>query len=86
MTTNTLEQNGFGLFIFYWAMISVNLGIVNLLPFPGLDGWQFIVTIVEGVAHKEIPPKVKNTVSAIGIMLLFALMILIVIKDIIMVV
>lgn len=86
MTTNTLEQNGFGLFIYYWAMISVNLGIVNLLPFPGLDGWQFIVTIVEGVAHKEIPPKVKNTVSAIGIMLLFALMILIVIKDIIMVV
>ena len=86
MTTNTLEQNGFGLFIYYWAMISVNLGIVNLLPFPGLDGWQFVVTIVEGVTHKEIPPKVKNTVSAIGIMLLFALMILIVIKDIIMVV
>lgn len=85
-TTQTLEQNGFGNFLFMWAMISVNLGIVNLLPFPGLDGWQFLVTIVEGVAHKEIPPKVKNTVSAVGIMLLFALMILIVIKDIIMVV
>ncbi len=86
VTTQTLEQNGFGNFLFMWAMISVNLGIVNLLPFPGLDGWQFLVTIVEGVAHKEIPPKVKNTVSAIGIMLLFALMIMIVIKDIIMVV
>lgn len=86
VTTQTLEQNGFGQFLFYWAMISVNLGIVNLLPFPGLDGWQFLVTIVEGVAHKEIPPKVKNTVSMIGIMLLFALMIMIVIKDIIMVV
>ncbi len=55
---------------------------MNLLPFPGLDGWQFLVTIVEGVAHKEIPPKVKNTVSAIGIMLLFVLMIVIVFKDI----
>lgn len=86
VTTQTLEQNGFGQFLFMWAMISVNLGIVNLLPFPGLDGWQFLVTIVEGVAHKEIPPKVKNTMSAIGIMLLFALMIMIVIKDIIMVV
>ena len=86
VTTQTLEQNGFGQFLFMWAMISVNLGIVNLLPFPGLDGWQFLVTIVEGVAHKEIPPKVKNTMSAIGIMLLFGLMILIVIKDIIMVV
>lgn len=81
-TTQTLEQNGFGNFIFMWAMISVNLGIVNLLPFPGLDGWQFLVTIVEGVAHKEIPPKVKNTVSAIGIMLLFVLMVVIVFKDI----
>ena len=86
VTTQTLEQNGFGQFLFMWAMISVNLGIVNLLPFPGLDGWQFLVTIVEGVAHKEIAPKVKNTMSAIGIMLLFGLMILIVIKDIIMVV
>lgn len=86
VTTRTLEQNGFGNFLFMWAMISVNLGIVNLLPFPGLDGWQFLVTIVEGVAHKEIPAKVKNTMSAVGIMLLFALMIMIVIKDIIMVV
>lgn len=86
VTTQTLEQNGFGNFLFMWAMISVNLGIVNLLPFPGLDGWQFLVTIVEGVAHKEIPAKVKNTMSAIGLLLLFALMIMIVIKDIIMVV
>ena len=86
VTTQTLEQNGFGNFIFMWAMISVNLGIVNLLPFPGLDGWHFLVTIVEGVTHKEIPPKVKNTLSAIGLILLFALMIMIVIKDIIMVV
>lgn len=86
VTTQTLEQNGFGNFLYMWAMISVNLGIVNLLPFPGLDGWQFLVTIVEGVAHKEIPAKVKNTMSAIGLLLLFALMIMIVIKDIIMVV
>lgn len=81
-STQTLQQNGFGTFLRLWAIISVNLGIVNLLPFPGLDGWQFLVTIVEGVAHKEIPPKVKNTVSAIGIMLLFVLMIVIVFKDI----
>ena len=86
VTTNTLQQEGFGTFLFMWAMISVNLGIVNLLPFPGLDGWQFLVTIVEGVAHKEIPPKVKNTVSAVGILILFVLMIMIVVKDLIMVV
>ena len=71
------------MFLFYWALISVNLGIVNLLPFPGLDGWQFLVTIVEGITRKTIPTKVKSIVSAIGIGLLFILMILIIIKDVI---
>ena len=85
-TTQVLQQNGFGLFLFYWALISVNLGIVNLLPFPGLDGWQFLVTIVEGITRKTIPTKVKSIVSAVGIGLLFILMILIIIKDLIAVV
>ena len=82
-TTRVLQENGFGTFLFYWGLISVNLGIINLLPFPGLDGWHLLVIAVEGITRKEIPPKVKNIVSAVGILLLFALMILIVIKDII---
>ena len=85
-TTQVLQEYGFGTFLYYWALISVNLGIVNLLPFPGLDGWHFLVTIVEGVTRKEIPSKVKNIMSMIGLALLFGLMILIIIKDIIMVV
>ena len=82
-TTRVLQEYGFAQFLFYWALISVNLGIVNLLPFPGLDGWQILVTIIEGITRKEIPPKVKGWVSAIGIAILFALMILILVKDII---
>ena len=82
-STQILEQNGFGQFLFYWALISVNLGIVNLLPFPGLDGWHFLVAIVEGVTKKEINPKFKSIASAIGLILLFSLMILILLKDII---
>ena len=82
-TTRILQENGFSLFLFYWALISVNLGIVNLLPFPGLDGWQILVTVIEGITRKEIPPKVKNWVSVIGIIILFALMVLILVKDII---
>ena len=85
-STQVLQQNGFGLFLYYWAIISVNFGIVNLLPFPGLDGWHFLVTIVEGVTHKEIPSKVKNIISAIGVGLLLVLMVLILIKDVIMVI
>ena len=82
-TTQVLKENGFGMFLYYWALISVNLGIVNLLPFPGLDGWHFLVIIVEGITKKEIPPKVKNWFQIIGLVLLFALMILVIIKDLI---
>ena len=85
-TTQVLVDYGFGMFLYYWAIISVNLGIVNLLPFPGLDGWHLLVTVVEGTTRKEIPSKVKNIVSLIGIGLLFGLMILIIIKDIITVI
>ena len=83
ISTQVLEQNGLGQFLRLWALISVNLGIVNLLPFPGLDGWQLLVLAVEGIFRKEIPAKVKSWVSIVGIALLFALMIAILIKDII---
>lgn len=82
-TTQTLKNNGFGQYLYFWAMISVNLAIVNLLPFPGLDGWHLLVTIVEGVSRKEIPNKFKTWASAVGLILLFTLMILIVVKDVI---
>ena len=83
LTTRTLQQYGFGQFLFMWALISVNLGIVNLLPFPGLDGWQLLVTAIEGITRKEVPNKVKSIVSIIGISLLFILMIVIIVKDLI---
>ena len=61
----------------------MNLAILNLLPFPGLDGWQVLVLVVEAVAHKSIPEKVKNIVSFVGLAILFAFMVLIIIKDVI---
>ena len=70
-------------FIYLWAVISVNLAIVNLFPFPGLDGWQLLVLFVEKVFKREIPQKVKAIISTVGIVILFAFMILIVIKDVI---
>ena len=66
-----------------WGIISVNLAIMNLLPFPGLDGWQILVTTVEGVTRKEIPQKVKGIMSTIGLILLIGLSIALIIKDIV---
>lgn len=83
VTTSVLQNYGVGTFIYMWGVISVNLAIINLLPFPGLDGWHLLVVIIEGITRKKIPNKVKNIVSFIGIVLLFALMIIILLKDII---
>ena len=81
-TTAVLQNFGIGRFLYVWGFISVNLAIFNLLPFPGLDGWQLLVLIVEGVSRKKIPEKVKNIVSLIGIALLLLLMAVIVVKDV----
>lgn len=82
-TTNILQNFGLAKFIYIWGLISVNLAIVNLFPFPGLDGWQILVLAVEGIFHKEIPEKVKGIVSFIGVAFLLAFMVLILIKDVI---
>ncbi len=73
---------GFEYYCMLWGLISVNLAVMNFLPFPGLDGWHFLVLIVEGITRKEMPSKVKNIISTVGLLLLFGLMILITFKDI----
>lgn len=83
-TTSVLQDLGIGRFLYIWGLISVNLAILNLIPFPGLDGWHLLVIAVEAITRKEIPNKVKNIVSAVGMIIFFALMILILIKDIMM--
>ena len=82
-STNILKNFGFVSFLRVWGLVSVNLAIINLLPFPGLDGWQLLVLIIEGISKKKIPDKVKTIVSLVGIGLLFVLMILLVVKDVI---
>ena len=72
----------FATYLYFWGLISINLAIFNLLPFPGLDGWQLLVTAIEGISKKKIPNKVKTIVSFIGLGLLFLLMIAVVVMDI----
>ena len=67
----------------YAGLISINLAFFNLLPFPGLDGWQIVVAIVEKIIRRKINPKVKGIVSYIGLGLLLALAVAVTVKDII---
>ena len=80
-TTSVLQNLGFGRFLYVWGFVSVNLAIFNLLPFPGLDGWQLLVLIIEVTARKKIPERVKNIVSLVGIGLLLLLMVVVLAKD-----
>ena len=64
------------------ALISVNLGIFNLLPFPALDGGRFVFLLIEGIVRKPIPRKYEAYVNAAGLVCLLALMAVITFKDI----
>lgn len=74
--------NGLSVFFNLWGLISVNLAIFNLLPFPGLDGWQLLVTGIEGVTKKQLPKKFKTIASYVGLGLLMVLMVVLLFKDI----
>ncbi len=69
-------------FFYYGGLISLNLAIFNLLPFPGLDGWGLLVTIVEKGFKKKMPQKAKSIASLVGLGLLMIFAVFITIKDI----
>lgn len=81
-SSSVLENLGLGTYIFLWGLISVNLAIFNLLPFPGLDGWHLLVITIEGIMRREIPSTLKNVLSLIGFFILMSLMILLIFRDI----
>ena len=64
------------------ALITINVGVFNLLPLPALDGGRLLFLIFEGVTRKKIPPKYEGLVHFIGIVLLFGLMIVVTFSDI----
>lgn len=75
-------QVGFYYYLYVWGYISLNLAIVNLLPFPGLDGWHLVVCAFEGITRKEMPSKVRQIMSMVGMGLLIGLMIFVTVMDI----
>ena len=80
-------KSGFGTavlsIVYVMMVITVNLGVVNMLPFPALDGGRFVFLIIEGIFRKPIPRKVEAIVNAVGLGLLLLFMFIISIKDII---
>ena len=68
--------------LFVMILITVNLGIVNMLPFPALDGGRFVFLLIEWIFRKPIPRKVEQIVNMAGLVLLMAFMLIISLKDV----
>lgn len=78
-----LVQSDSRLILNIMFLISLNLGIMNLLPFPGLDGCRLIFLIVEAVRGKPVPPEKEGMVHAAGLVLLLGLSAVLMYHDII---
>ncbi|MBP0013851.1 MAG: RIP metalloprotease RseP [Roseofilum sp. SBFL] len=76
-----LARSDSGSLLFFAAIISVNLAILNILPLPALDGGQLAFLLVEGLRGKPLPTKVQENVMQTGIMLLLGLGIFLIIRD-----
>jgi len=74
---------GFVYLLSFTAMISINLAVINLIPFPALDGGRLLFLLIEKIKGSRISPKVSNTVNMVGFGLLMLLMIIITYHDII---
>lgn len=68
--------------VFLMAMLSMNLGIINLLPIPALDGGKIVLNIIEGVRGKPISPEKEGIITLIGFGFVMVLMVLVTWNDI----
>jgi regulator of sigma E protease len=73
---------GFAYLLSFAALISVNLSIINLLPFPALDGGRLFFLLIEKIKGSRMNPKVVNMANMIGFGILIFLMILVTYHDI----
>ena len=75
-------QGGLDIYLELLALISVNLGVMNLLPIPGLDGSRLLFLLVEAVRRKPIKRELEGAIHGAGFILLMGLMVALTYKDI----
>ena len=68
--------------IYLTAYLSINVGFMNVLPFPAFDGGQAFLLIIEKITGKKISMKVKTGINTVGFALLMLLMVYVTIKDV----
>lgn len=79
--TSTAAKTGFLSILGFMAMLSINLGIMNLIPIPALDGGKLVLNAIESVLRKPLPASFENAVTVGGAIFMFVLMIAVTIND-----
>ena len=69
-------------FLYIGAILTINLGVFNFIPFPALDGGRFLLLCIEAVRRKPINKNIEGYINFVGLIILFGLMIFITCKDI----
>ncbi len=81
MVDQSVSQ-GFITFLYFMAMMSLNLAVINMLPFPALDGGRLLFLLIRKVTGKAITDSMEATIHAIGMILLIALMVYVTWQDV----
>jgi regulator of sigma E protease len=83
---NAVEEEdrsiGIGFLLFLVALLTINIGVVNLLPLPALDGGRLVFLIWEGITRRPVPAKYEGIVHLIGMILLLILSVFIAFNDV----
>ena len=78
----SIEQNQPGIILEFMALISLALGLTNLLPIPALDGGRILFVLIELVRGRPIAPEREGIVHLVGLALLLSLMVVVLLNDI----
>lgn len=78
-----MSNEGFAALLYLTALLSINVGVINLLPFPAFDGGRILFLLIEKIKGSPVNPKVENTIHSIGFILLILLMIYVTFNDVI---
>jgi len=77
-----LSSHGISALMFLTAFLAINLGVINLLPFPAVDGGRIVFILVETITRRKVPQKVEGIMHIVGFALLMLLMLYVTIMDI----
>ncbi len=81
--TGQAARLGFSYLLQFVAIISINLMVLNIIPFPALDGGRLLFIVIEKIKGKPVSQKIENAVNAFGFALLILLMVYVTTKDVV---